>query len=54
MFWDWGRIKQIWLDKHTLKLIDKIEELKPSIKDKLVFLANAIIRDAKTDKAYAH
>ena len=41
-------------DKQTLKLIDEIEELEPSIKDKLIFLANAIIRDAKTGKAYAH
>jgi transcriptional regulator with XRE-family HTH domain len=40
-------------DKRTLKLIDEIEELEPSIKDKLLFLANAIIRDAKTTKAYA-
>lgn len=41
-------------DKRTLKLIDEIEELEPSIKDKLLFLANAIIRDAKTGKAYSH
>ncbi|MBE9599472.1 helix-turn-helix domain-containing protein [Pedobacter sp. MC2016-24] len=41
-------------DKQTLKLIDEIEELEPSIKDKLLFLANAIIRDAKTGKAYSH
>ena len=41
-------------DKQTLKLIDEIEELEPSTKDKLIFLANAIIRDAKTGKAYAH
>lgn len=41
-------------DKQTLKLIDEIEELEPAIKDKLIFLANAIIRDAKTGKAYAH
>ena len=34
--------------------IDEIEELEPSVKDKLIFLANAIIRDAKTGKAYAH
>ncbi|CAM4114544.1 Helix-turn-helix [Pedobacter westerhofensis] len=41
-------------DKHTLKLIDEIEELEPSVKDKLYFLANAIIRNAKTGKAYSH
>jgi len=40
-------------DKQTLKLIDEIEELEPSIKDKLLFLANAIIRNAKTGKAYS-
>ncbi len=41
-------------DKQTLKLIDEIAELEPSIKDKLLFLANAIIRDAKTGKTYAN
>lgn len=42
------------LDKQTLKLIEDIEELEPAVKDKLIFLANAIIRDAKTGKAYSH
>ncbi len=41
------------LDKQTLRLIYDIEELEPAVKDKLLFLANAIIRDAKTVKAYA-
>jgi len=41
-------------DKQILKLIDEIEELEPSVKDKPIYLANAIIRDAKTGKAYAH
>ena len=41
-------------DKQTLKLIDDIDELEPSVKDKLIYLANAIIRDANTGKAYAH
>lgn len=41
------------LDKKTMKLIHDIEDLEPSIKDKLIFLANAVIRDAKTGKAYA-
>jgi hypothetical protein len=36
-----------------MKLINDIEDLEPSIKDKLVFLANAVIRDSKTKKAYA-
>jgi hypothetical protein len=49
----WGSDKAAF-DKQTLKLIDEIEELEPSVKDKLIFLANAIIRDAKTGKAYAH
>jgi hypothetical protein len=40
--------------KQTIKLIHDIEDLEPSIKDKLLFLADAIIRDAKTGKAYAH
>lgn len=42
------------VDKQTLRLIHDIEELEPSIKDKLFFLANAVIRDAKTQRAYAH
>jgi transcriptional regulator with XRE-family HTH domain len=48
-----GEGSKIGFDKQTLKLIDEIKELEPSIKDKLLFLANAIIRDAKTGKAYA-
>lgn len=42
------------VDKKTMKLIHDIEDLEPSIKDKLIYLANAVIRDAKTGKAYAH
>ncbi len=49
-----GASDKVGFDKQTLKLIDEIEELEPSIKDKLIFLANAIIRDAKTGKAYSH
>lgn len=37
-----------------MKLIHDIEDLEPSIKDKLIYLANAVIRDAKTGNAYAH
>ena len=48
-----GDSDKVSFDKQTLKLIDEIEELEPSIKDKLLFLANAIIRDAKTGKAYS-
>ena len=48
-----GEGKKTGFDKQTLKLIDEIEELEPSIKDKLLFLSNAIIRDAKTGKAYS-
>ena len=40
-------------DKQTLSLIHEIEELEPTIKEKLIFLANAVIRDSKTKKAYA-
>lgn len=47
-----GGSDKVNFDKRTLKLIDEIEELDPSVKDKLYFLANAIIRDAKTGKAY--
>jgi len=49
-----GEGKKAHFDKQTLKLVQEIEELEPSIKEKLLFLANAIIRDAKTQKAYAH
>jgi transcriptional regulator with XRE-family HTH domain len=34
-------------DKKTLKLINDIEELEPSVKEKLLYLANAVIRDFK-------
>lgn len=49
-----GNSKKTAVDKKTMKLIHDIEDLEPSIKDKLIFLANAVIRDAKTGKAYAH
>jgi transcriptional regulator with XRE-family HTH domain len=49
-----GNSKQAALDKQTMRLIHDIEELEPAVKDKLFFLANAIIRDAKTTKAYSH
>jgi len=49
-----GNSKKAAVDKKTMKLIYDIEDLEPSIKDKLIFLANAIIRDSKTGKAYAH
>ena len=47
-----GNSKKAAVDKKTMKLIHDIEELEPSIKDKLIYLANAIIRDAKTRQAY--
>lgn len=40
-------------DSNILKLIKDIEQLSPDLKDKLLFLANAIIRDAKARQAYA-
>jgi hypothetical protein len=49
-----GNSKTAVLDKQTLGLIHDIEELEPAVRDKLFFLANAIIRDAKTTKAYSH
>lgn len=48
-----GNSNKAAVDKKTMKLIHDIEDLEPSIKDKLIFLANAVIRDAKTGKAYA-
>ena len=34
-----------------MKLIHDIEDLEPSIKVKLIYLANVVIRDAKNGKA---
>jgi transcriptional regulator with XRE-family HTH domain len=48
-----GESKQASFDKQTLSLIHEIEELEPTVKEKLIFLANAVIRDSKTKKAYA-
>lgn len=48
-----GSSKKAAVDKQTLKLIHDIEDLEPSVKNKLLYLANAIIRDSKTKKAYA-
>jgi hypothetical protein len=49
-----GNSKKAAVDKQTLKLMHEIEDLEPAVKDKLLFLANAVIRDAKTGNAYAH
>jgi transcriptional regulator with XRE-family HTH domain len=49
-----GGAQKAMVDKQTLKLMHDIEDLEPAIKDKLLYLANAVIRDAKTKKAYAH
>lgn len=48
-----GTTDKVSMDKQILKLIDDIEELEHSIKVKLLFLANAVIGDVKTSKAYA-
>ena len=48
-----GNSKKAAVDKKTMKLIHDIKDLEPAIKDKLIFLANAVIRDSKTGKAYA-
>ncbi len=39
-------------DKKTIKLIEEIEGLNPEVKEKLYFLANAVIRDYKAGQAY--
>ena len=49
-----GNSAKAAVDKQTLKLMHDIEELEPAVKDKLLFLSNAVIRNAKTGKAYAH
>ena len=40
-------------DKRTLQRLEEIEALNPSIKDKLFFLIDTVIRDTKAQKAYA-
>jgi len=40
-------------DKKTLRLIEEIDRLEPPVKEKLYFLVNAVIRDTKTQQAYA-
>src|SRR4028119_1156936 len=39
-------------DKQTLRLLHDIEELEASVKEKLLFVANAIIRDYKAGRTY--
>jgi len=39
-------------DNKTVRLIQEIEKLAPDIKEKLHFIANAVIRDFKTGQAY--
>ncbi|MCG8306469.1 MAG: helix-turn-helix domain-containing protein [Cytophagales bacterium] len=48
-----GEGQNATFDKQTLRLIQDIESLEPSIKERLLYLANAIIRDAKTQQAYS-
>lgn len=40
-------------DKRTLDLVQEIENLDPTVKERLLYLANAVIRDYKTQKAYS-
>ena len=40
-------------DKKTLSIIQEIENIEPSTREKLYFLVNAVIRDYKTQQAYA-
>lgn len=47
----WRQCIEQQLDGQDCPLVE--EDLEPSIKDKLIYLANAVIRDAKTGKAYA-
>jgi hypothetical protein len=46
--------KNVTVYEKTLRLIHDIEDLEPTLEDKLIFLANAVIRDAKTGNAYTH
>ena len=47
-----GDGKDAHYNKKTLQIIEDIEALEPTTKDKLYFLVNAIIRDSKTKQAY--
>ncbi len=40
-------------DKKTVKRLQDIEALNPTIKDKLFFLIDTLIRDTKAQKAYS-
>ena len=48
-----GDGKNAHYNKKTLQIIEDIEALEPTTKDKLYFLVNAIIRDSKTRQAYS-
>ena len=40
-------------DKQTLQRLQEIEQLPPEQRERLFFLIDVVIRDAKTQKAYA-
>lgn len=39
-------------DRQTLRLLQEMEQLAPDVREKLLFLANAVIRDYKAGRTY--
>ncbi len=48
-----GEGQNVSFDKKTLKRLQEISNLNPSVKDKLFFLIDTVIRDTNAQKAYA-
>lgn len=47
-----GEGENAMLDRDVVKRIEDIQSLKPDIKDKLFYIIDTCIRDAKTQQAY--
>lgn len=48
-----GEGQNVSFDKRTLKRLQEISDLNPTVKDKLFFLIDTVIRDTNAQKAYA-
>ena len=48
-----GEGQNVSFDKKTLKRLQEISNLNPSVKDKLFFLIDTVVRDTNAQKAYA-
>lgn len=47
-----GEGQNVSFDKRTLKRLQDISDLNPTVKDKLFFLIDTVIRDTNAQKAY--